>query len=149
VVVRARYLCFQLPLAFLTLPGLGQAPPHKPPVLTTFALDNGAATVKAGAALVLAHTVAGAVPTEYRISARGDFEGSTWMAYDTRLTTDSRQWRTTPGCESPGSSRLLLFLQVRRHAGEEVRIVAGKRTLVPVWLESNVLADSICIGAGP
>lgn len=137
-----------LPLALLALPGHRQAAPHQPPVLMTFALNNGAETTRAGS-LVLAHTIAGANPTDYRISSRSDFEAATWMPYETRLTTDSRHWRTGGRCEAAGFSRLLLFLQVRRRAGEEVRIVAGKRTLVPVWLESNVLADSICVGAAP
>lgn len=128
--------------------GLWQAPPHQPPVLMSFALNNGAESTKAGS-LVLEHTVAGANPTDYRVSSRSDFEGATWMPYETRLTTDSRHWRTGGRCEAAGFSRLLLFLQVRRRAGEEVRIVAGKRALVPVWLESNVLADSICVGAAP
>ena len=137
-----------LPLALLTLPGHRQAAPHQPPVLMTFALNNGAESARAGS-LVLAHAIAGANPTDYRISSRSDFEGATWMPYDTRLTTDTRQWRTGGRCESTGFSRLLLFLQVRRRAGDEVRILDGKRTLVPLWLESNVLADSICVGAAP
>lgn len=134
-----------LPLACLAIPGFGQATPHHPPVLIAFALNDGAETAKAGR-IVLAHAIAGATPTHYRISARSDFEGALWMAHEPRPTTDSRAWRAGGGCGTPGASRLLLFLQVRRQAGEEVRIVAGKRTLAPVWLESNVLADSICVG---
>jgi len=138
-----------LSLVVLASSGPPQSTPHQPPVLTAFTLNNGADTAKGGTALLVAHTIAGAAPTEYRISSRGDFEGAPWMTYDPRLTTDSRQWRAAGRCASPGFSRLLLFLQVRRRAGEEVRIVAGKRTLVPVWLESNVLADSICIDGKP
>ena len=123
-----------------------QATPHQPPVLMSFALNDGAETATAGSALLLTHTIAGANPTDYRISSRSDFEGAMWMPYEKRISTDSRHWRTGGRCETAGFSRLLLFLQVRRRAGEDVRIVAGKRTLVPVWLESNVLADSICIG---
>jgi hypothetical protein len=137
-----------LSLALLASSGSGQAS-HQPPVLTTFAIDNGAENARAHTTLLMAHTVAGAAPTDYRISSRADFEGAPWIAYDPRPTTDSRHWRASGRCQSPGFSRLLLFLQVRRRAGEDVRIVAGKRTLTPVWLESNVLADSICIASAP
>ena len=137
-----------LPLALLALPAFGQGTPHQPPVLMAFALNNGAENAKAGR-LVLAHAIAGANPTEYRVSARSDFDGAVWMSYEPRPTADARHWRAGGRCEAAGFSRLVLFLQVRRRAGEEVRIVAGKRTLVPVWLESNVLADSICIESAP
>jgi hypothetical protein len=38
-----------------------------------------------------------------------------------------------------------VHLQVRAVLGQEVRVVDGQRSFVPVTVESNVLADSTCV----
>jgi hypothetical protein len=118
----------------------------QPPVITVFALDNGAAVAARDTPMILAHTVVGAAPTEYRVSSRGDFAGATWQPYLVAATLARWDALTTPGCDVEGTTaRLRLFLQVRTTLGDDVRIVNGQRTLVPVTVESNVVTDSICV----
>lgn len=138
--------------AVATISGVADAQPasRQPPVLTAFALNDGAATAVRDAPVVLAHSVAGTRPTSYRASARADFAGAVWLPYVRRPELAHVEPFTTPGCDVQGSTRRLrVFLQVRATLGDEMRIVNGQRSLVPVVVESNVLADSICIGAPP
>src|SRR6185295_6499070 len=89
--------------------------------------------------------VVGARPTEYRVSPRADFAGAPWIPYADVPTL--RGWYRTDGesCDPAHRSHpVTLFFQVRPTLGEEVRIVAGQRTLVPSRVESNVLRDTIC-----
>ncbi|MBL0169920.1 MAG: hypothetical protein IPP90_04175 [Gemmatimonadaceae bacterium] len=121
---------------------------RQPPVLTVFALNDGAATSSPDATIVLSHTVVGTVPTSYRVSSRADFAGAAWLPYTRRPELVNVAGLSTLGCDVPGSvRRLRLFLQVRSTLGDEVRIVNGQRSLTPVVAESNVLADSICLVA--
>lgn len=119
---------------------------QQPPVLTAFAIDSGAErTAATDEAVVLSHRVVGARPSEYRVSVRADFTGAQWLPYADAPTL--RGWYRADGetCDpTRRSHRVTLFFQVRSTVGEEVRIVAGQRTLVPSRVESNVLRDSIC-----
>ena len=119
---------------------------QRPPVLTTFALNDGAASTPANTPVVLAHTVVGARPSDYRVSPRADFAGAPWLAYASRPMLGNIDILSSAGCDIAGTTRRLrLYLQVRAVLGDEVRIVNGQRTLQPVVAESNVLADSICV----
>lgn len=119
----------------------------RPPVLTVFAIDDGADFALAGVPMVLTHTVVGASPSHYRVSARADFARATWLPYIGRLTVDPDASATTTSCGAAGTSRRLqLFLQVRSTLGTDVRVVNGHRVLVPATVESNVLTDTICVG---
>jgi hypothetical protein len=112
-------------------------------VLIEFTLNGGDSTMTAGSLVVLTHRVVGTAPTHYRVAERADFQGVSWATYETPL-----RWAGSPtsgACENRTGIRLTLFLQVRVMLGEEVRIVQGRRTMVPVTVESNVLADSICV----
>jgi hypothetical protein len=133
-------LCPALSRAF------AQRAPEQPPVITAFAINSGSDTVLASAGTVsLTHTVVGARPTEYRVSHRADFAGSSWLTYTPSLVI--RDWYDAAGatCDrGQPSHRVTLFLQVRATVGEEVRIVDGQRQLVPARVESNVLRATIC-----
>jgi hypothetical protein len=123
---------------------------RQPPVLTAFQLNDGAPAAKATEVLVAAHQAVGAAPSEYRISPRADFAGAPWLPYVPRPRLEGWDRHATPGCEAPpGSRRLRVYLQVRSHVGDEVRIVNGQRVLVPSMVESNVLLDSICLVPAP
>lgn len=118
-------------------------------MITTFALDYGA-TIAVNARVLLAHTVVGATPTDYRVSARGDFAGASWHAYERRPMLQGWESLTTRGCEVAGTTRkLTLYFQVRATLGDSVRVEGGQRLLAPISVESNVLADSICIARRP
>lgn len=128
--------------------GLSASPAaaQQPPVLTAFAIDSGAERASStDETVVLSHRVVGARPSEYRVSARADFAGAQWVPYADVPTL--RGWYRPDGesCDpTRRSHRVTLFFQVRATMGEEVRIVAGQRTLVPSRVESNVLRDTIC-----
>ena len=70
----------------LAAPALGataampQRAGRQPPVITAFALDDGAAVTAGQMPVVLTHTVVGATPSEYRVSARADFARAVWQA---------------------------------------------------------------------
>jgi hypothetical protein len=119
---------------------------EQPPVITAFAINGGSDTVSASAGTIsLAHTVVGARPSEYRVSHRADFAGSSWLAYTSSLVI--RDWYDGTGvsCDrGQPSHRVTLYMQVRATVGEEVRIVDGQRQLVPARVESNVLRATIC-----
>ena len=123
---------------------------RQPPVITRFALDDGASSIAGDAPVVLAHSVVGATPTAFRVSARGDFAGAMWRPYRSRPTLERWEALTTPGCDVDGTSaKLKLFFQVRATLGDSVHIVDGRRSLVPISVESNVFADSICVARRP
>ncbi len=129
-------------------PAVPQRVGRQPPVITAFALDDGAAIALGQELVVLTHTVVGATPSAYRVSARADFVRAVWHSYLARPTLAGWESLTIRGCEIEGTKeKLVLFFQVRASLGDEVRIVNGQRTLVPVMVESNVLSDSICVGA--
>ncbi len=121
---------------------------QQPPVLTRLQINGGAATVSDSAGpLFLEHGIAGAVPTEYRVSARADMADARWEPYAVPL--QRRSWHTLVShapCDGarPGE-RLQLFLQVRAEMGGEVRIVNGQRVLMPQKIESNIVSDAICV----
>ena len=119
----------------------------QPPVLIAFAISDSAVTAAAGQPLQLSHRSVGARPTHYRVSQRADFSGAPWLSYEPQLL-----WQGAPAAGSPcsgrqGGMRLRLYLQVRVVLGQEVRIVDGQRTLVPMAADSNVLTDDICIAS--
>ena len=121
---------------------------RQPPVITAFALDDGADIAVGQVPVVLTHTVVGATPSAYRVSARADFVRAVWQSYLARPTLAGWESLAIHGCEIEGTKeKLILFFQVRASLGDEVRIVNGQRRLVPVMAESNVLSDSICVGA--
>jgi hypothetical protein len=123
-----------------------QQPARQPPVLTTFAINGGADGVSSLEPVVsLDHTVVGLTPSEYRVSHRADFADARWLPYVPRPTLS--QWfdAESKSCDpATASHSITLFLQVRAVIGEEMRVVAGQRQLLPVRVESNVLRDVIC-----
>lgn len=126
----------------------GQSAPNRPPVLVSFSLNGEAGSARAGDKLALVHTAVGPRPREYRVSTRADFVGAPWLAYEIRPLWDASGQPTHPGCEGGGpepAATLQVYFQVRVVLGEEIRIVNGQRTLVPLTLDSNVLTDSICL----
>ena len=126
-------------------------PARQPPVLTAFGINGGADWVPSQEpALTLDHTVVGVAPSEYRVSHRADFADARWLPYVPRPTFT--QWFVADGksCDGASPSReITLFLQVRAVIGEEMRVIAGQRQLLPVRVESNVLRDVICARVHP
>jgi hypothetical protein len=123
-----------------------QAPARQPPVLTAFTINGGATSVQSSEPiLALNHVVVGVAPTEYRVSRRANFGDAQWLPYVAVPTM--RDWFASEGesCDPAGPSHTItLFMQVRAVVGEEFRVVAGQRQLLPVLVESNVLRDVIC-----
>jgi hypothetical protein len=122
-----------------------------PPVLTVFAIEGAATSVSPDRdALYLTHTVVGLRPSEYRVSARADFAGASWLPYLEPLRAKPWLHHAIPGCDSSSAERVLhLFLQVRVSLGNGVRVVDGQRVVTAVHAESNVMTDSICVSPGP
>lgn len=121
----------------------------QPPVLTHFAI-NDTATITSGSTMTLdlVHTLAGAPPSEFRVSARADFENALWLPYSKPLRLTG--WQSLIGRDAAcdgrrAGQRLQLYLQVRADLGGEVQIVNGQRELVPRKVESNVVSDAICV----
>jgi hypothetical protein len=126
----------------------------QPPVLTSLAINDMATTVsRAAQRLDLRHVVAGARPSEYRISARADMANALWMPYVTPLQLGS--WQSLIGrgvsvCDGRRSGyRLQLYLQVRTQLGGTVHIVKSQRVIVPQQIESNIVSDAICVVDDP
>ncbi len=124
---------------------------QQPPVLTRLRLNGNAATVAAdGTPLLLEHGIAGAAPTEYRVSARADMADARWASYAVPLQL--RGWHAlvsrAPCDGAQAGERLLLFLQVRAEMGGAMRIVNGQRVLMPQRIESNIVSDAICVVTG-
>ena len=122
----------------------------QPPVLTSLAINDTATTASRGARMLdLKHVVAGARPSEYRISARADMANSLWMPYATPLQL--RAWqslidRSASACDGKrAGQRLQLYFQVRTELGGTVHIVSGQRVIVPQKIESNIVSDAICV----
>jgi hypothetical protein len=128
------------------LPARAPIQGEQPPVLTSFAINGGAATVAASEdSVALRHTAVGRRPSEYRVSHRADFSGAVWLPYTE--TPRMKDWfnATSDACDSPGSSRrITLYFQVRAATGAAMRVVKGQRELVAASVESNVLRDVIC-----
>ncbi len=62
-------------LAFAS--GIAAQPSNRhPPVLTAFALNDGAASTGLAKRVRLVHSVVGTPPSDYRVSTRADFRGS-------------------------------------------------------------------------
>ena len=134
----------------LAQPASAPSPTRQPPVLTSFALNEGGTAAVASMPLRISHTVVGTAPSAFRISTRADFVGATWLPYLRQPEVQPSTFPSAPGCDAHGSARRLrLFLQVRSSLGDEVRIVNGQRTLAPVMAESNVMVDSICLSGSP
>lgn len=117
-------------------------------MLTRLRINGNAATaMRDESPLRLEHGMAGALPIEYRVSARADMADAQWAPYAAPLQL--RNWHAlvsrTPCDGAQAGERLLLFLQVRAEMGGDVRIVNGQRVLVPQRIESNIVSDAICV----
>lgn len=122
----------------------------QPPVLTSLVINDTATTVSRDARILdLKHVVAGARPSEYRISARADMANSLWMPYATPLQLGAWQSlidRSASACDGKrAGQRLQLYFQVRTELGGTVHIVSGQRVIVPQKVESNIVSDAICV----
>lgn len=136
------------PLLLLLAVRSPEAAVIQPPVLVLFAINDSAARVNRTDAVVLSHRVVGARPTHYRVSTRADFSDAAWTDYLPAATWNGARSGGAPCGDGNAGTLLRLFFQVRTIAGQEVRIVSGHRTMVPVHIESNVLGDAICVEPG-
>ena len=123
----------------------------QPPVIIAFNINSGAASASRSLPLLrLVHELTGVHPYEYRVSARADFAGASWLPYSAALQLSGWTALIKPGAHCDGAlvgQRLILFLQVRAEIGGAVRIVNGQRVVVPQKVESNVVSASVCATA--
>ena len=124
---------------------LGAQATAQPPVLLAFSLGDSAGRTPLGQALALHHRVVGTPPSHYRVSPRADFAGAPWLPYASQLRWDAKPLGHLPCAERTSGSLVRVHLQVRAILGQDVRVVDGQRSLVPVTVESNVLVDSTCV----
>lgn len=133
-------------LMFLAVVGpLGAQSSAQPPVLLSFSLGDSASRTRVGQTLALHHRIVGTPPSHYRVSPRADFAGASWLPYGQQLHWDAQPAGTMPCPDRASGSLVRVHLQVRAVLGQDVRVVAGQRVLVPLTVESNVLADSTCV----
>jgi hypothetical protein len=121
-----------------------------PPVVTSFDINGGAASIQASApAIELHHVVAGMRPSQYRVSRHADFSDAAWQPYvDVPVMRDWFSALRGPCGESRDSHTIVLFFQVRADLGVQVQVLDGQRAVVPQRVESNVVRDSICALSG-
>lgn len=124
---------------------LGAQSAAQPPVLLSLSLGDTASRVHPGQSLVLHHRVVGTAPSHYRVSTRADFAGAVWLPYSVPLRWEARAGTSTPCPDRVPGALARVHLQVRAVLGQDVRVVDGQRSLVPVTVESNVLVDSTCV----
>lgn len=126
---------------------LGAQSTAQPPVLLAFSLGDSVHRAHAGQSLPLHHRVVGTAPSHYRVSTRADFAGAPWLPYTPPLRWDARPVGALPCPARTNGSLVRVHLQVRAVLGQDVRVIDGQRSLVPVTVESNVLADSTCVAS--